>query len=315
MTIKGIATVPFNEPQPFQCKYEKMIHRPGDPITARYIPFKELGVKVRGFLSALISDDRDRMARAFWCAGPSGAGKTKSLIISCLEAGYAVAVIPAGTFSGQHEGNSVRALNDVLDELEKWARHNKLPVVLMINDLDLSVASVGKDVTVTINSQMFVNHCMELCDTPHIYVNPNGGPIPFVYTVNDATNMRESLTRSGRAEWCEFIPTTEDKTNVAWRVFDPQTTPARELLAALVRKYAASQSVAFWEDLAKRIKERTGQAILEKGMPTQAQSNQIYGGRPPLDDPNLVWTAARELRQRRIKNYLAKRFTLPWGRR
>ena len=312
MTIKGIASVPSNEPPRFT--YEKMIMRPGNPITARYIPFKELGLKLRGFLSALRSEERDRMPRALWTAGPSGAGKTKSLIISCLEAGYAIAIIPAGTFSGQHEGDSVRALDDVLAELEQWARHNKLAIVLMINDIDLSVANVGQNVTATINSQMLVNHLMELCDTPHIHVNPDGSPIPFVFTVNDATNMRESLTRSGSAEWFEFIPTTEDKTNVAWRVFDPQTTPARDLLAQLVRKYAASQSVAFWEDLAKRIRERTGQAILQKGMPSQAQSNQIFSARVPLDNPQLVWAAAREIRQRRVKNYLAKRFTLPWGR-
>lgn len=313
MTIKGIASIPSGEPPRFT--YEKLILRPGNPITTRYIPFKELGLKLRGFLSALRSDQRDRMPRALWNAGPSGAGKTKSLIISCLNAGYAIAVVPASTFSGQHEGDSVKALEDVLTELEHWARHNKHAIVLMVNDLDLSVANVGEQVAATINSQMLVNHLMELCDTPHIHVNPDGSPIPFVFTVNDATGMRESLTRSGRADWYEFIPTTEDKTNVAWRVFDPQTSPARQLLEQLIRKYAASQSVAFWEDLAKRIKESTGQPILKEGMPSQAQSNHIYGGRPPLDDPKLVWAAAKAIRERRIKNYLAKRFTLPWGRR
>ena len=83
--------------------------------------------------------------------------------------------------------------------------------------------TIADDTAGTINSQLLIHELMALADQRHLYRNADGSNIAFIMTVNDASGMRESLTRAGRADWHDHVPSAEDKANIAWAVLAPQT--------------------------------------------------------------------------------------------
>lgn len=165
---------------------------------------------------------RKTAARMLWIQGKPGEGKTTGAKRACLKAGYHVAVISAGTFAGEVEGAPVRILNELLAELERWSAFYNVLVVLLLDDFDNSTANVGSKASHTINSQLLTNEMMALADKRNFYVNADGSAIPFILSCNDATGMRESLTRTGRALWYTHTPSAEDRTNFAYHVLAPE---------------------------------------------------------------------------------------------
>lgn len=315
MAVQGIAPIAPLETKQRQWKYAHLIRVPGDPIQSEYRLTSEIGSKVRAFLALHQSPLRRKAPRAFWLPGPSGSGKTTAVLLTCLAAGFAVASVSASEFAGAHEGDATAIIDEMLTELQEWSKVYRLPVVLHVDDVDLSIAAADENTSKTVNSGLFIVRLMKLSDDKHLFLTCTGAPITFIFTANNTTSVRESLMRDGRASVHEHIPTTEEKTNIAWRVLDPQTSDARRLVQRLASKHAASQSVAFWEALALKIRELAAKHVFEKGMPTQAEIDRVYSEHVPLDDADLVWAAARDLRKNRVKDYLAKRFAFSWGGR
>ncbi|MBN9277901.1 MAG: AAA family ATPase, partial [Hyphomicrobium sp.] len=229
-------------------RYAHLIRRPGDAVTSQRFEFERLSQTVRSFLSYQVGQStRDEAARALWVQGRPGEGKSVGCIIACLNAGFAVAVVSPGLFAGETEGKAVEVLHDLLAELMRWSIENELPVVVIIDDFDLSTANIGENTGHTVNSQLLVNEFMALADHRHRYRTPYGN-IAFIFTVNDATGMRERLHRSGRAIWYDNVPTAEDKANIAWATLAPKASTGRALVDALGRRHR-KQPVAFWNAL------------------------------------------------------------------
>ncbi|HRD74680.1 MAG TPA: AAA family ATPase [Hyphomicrobiaceae bacterium] len=304
-TVNG-ATPPHG---PWQ--YAHLIRKPGDPIVRQRFEFRALSLTVREHLVNQIAEaTRNDAARMLWVQGRPGEGKSLGCLVACLNAGFHTAVLSPGLFAGDVEGASVQALHDVLTELVAWSAAHRCRVVVIIDDFDLSTANVGENQGSTVNSQLLVNEFMALADNRHLYRNVDGSNIGFICTVNDATGMRESLHRPGRAIWHDHVPSAEDKANIAWSALDPKTTPERELVAALVRKHAA-QPVAFWNALHHRMRALHAKKLIDTGMPDKAAVDAAHGHRLPLVSA-IAWEAAKQIRTSRVRSYLGKR---RWWRR
>lgn len=286
-------------------KYANLIRLPGDPITRQRFEFTQLSLKVREFLASQIGEHtRDEAARMLWVQGRPGEGKSEGCLVACLNAGFAVATISPGLFAGETEGYSVEVLHDLMTDLVRWSHVNRRSICVMLDDFDLSTANAGDDVGKTVNSQLLVNEFMSLADKRHLHRTAFGN-IGFIVTVNDATGMRESLHRLGRAVWYDHAPTDEDKANIAWAILAPQTSAERDVVAALVRRHRR-QPVAFWKALAHRIQALHAKQLLEAGMPDKAAIDRAFGQRLHLS-PSVAWEAARQLRTNRVRSWLKSR--------
>lgn len=287
-------------------KYMHRLRHPGDPITRQRFEFRELAMKVRAWLTYQIgAGTRDSAARMLWVQGASGQGKTEGCLVAALNAGFHVLPLTGADFAGKTEGASTEALHAVLSECVSWSALHKAWVVITLDDFDLSTASIGDDTAHTINSQLLIQEVMALADERHRYRNGDGTNIGFIVTVNDATGMRESLTRSGRADWYDHVPSNEDKANIAHAILAPQTSAERDLVKALVRKNMR-QPVAFWKALYHRMQALQAHHLIEGGMPNAAAINEAYGKRLKLV-PEIAWQAATELRTSRVRNWLGSK--------
>ncbi len=287
-------------------KHMHRLRRPGEHITQQKIEFNELALRVRGWLTQQVGQaTRDSAARMLWVQGRPGEGKTEGCLIAALNAAFYVLPLTGGDFAGEVEGASVKALHEFLQESADYSALHKVRIVVTLDDFDLSTASVGADTAHTVNSQLLIGEIMSLADERHRYRNADGSNIGFIVTVNDASGMRESLTRAGRADWFDHVPSAEDKANIAWAILAPQTSADRELVAALVRKHR-KQSVAFWRALHHRMQALQARHLIERGMPTAATIDAAYGKRLTLDAA-VAWKAAKELRTSRALNWLKKK--------
>lgn len=292
-------------------KYAHLIRRPGDPIVHQRFEFTGLSRKVREHLVNQIGEaTRNDAARMLWVQGRPGEGKSVGCLVACLNAGFHSAVLSPGLFAGEVEGASVQRLHEVMAEVARWSEAHRVRVVVIVDDFDLSIASVGENTGSTVNSSLLINEVMSLADNRHLYRNVDGSNIAFIMTVNDATGMRESLHRPGRAIWHDHVPSAEDKANIAHQVLDPKTSAERDLVAALVRRHR-SQPVAFWGALLHRMRALHAQRLIEGGMPDKASVDAAQGRRLPLL-PEIAWEAAKDIRTTRVRSFLKKRGW--WGR-
>ncbi|MCC0007723.1 MAG: hypothetical protein H6876_06315 [Hyphomicrobiaceae bacterium] len=305
------APPPLPPGAPWQFKH--LLRFPNDPIVRQRFEFRDLALKIREHLTNQVGQyTRDKAARMLWVQGKPGEGKSDGCLIACLNANFTTAVLSPGLFAGEVEGASVQTLHAVMAELERWSATYNVRVVVIIDDFDLSTANVGENQGHTINSQLLVNEFMALADKRHLYRNVDGSNIGFIITVNDATGMRESLHRPGRAIWYDHMPSPEDRTNIAWSVLDPKTSTERALVTALVRKNIR-QPIAFWTALQLHMRALQARSLIEKGMPEASAINAVYQRRLALT-PETAWAAAKLIRTSRVRNYLTNRKRW-WGRR
>ncbi|NOU05524.1 MAG: AAA family ATPase, partial [Hyphomicrobiaceae bacterium] len=243
---------------------------PNDPVVHRLVPFQRLGMAVLHFLalqrSTITQAEAERTLALF---GPPGVGKTEGALAATLREGIAVMSISASMFASEVEGGAVQILEALLAEMERWSREHGIDIVLMLDDLDLSILAQDEtqDIGATINTQLLLNRFHKLAEERHLYRTVSGGPIPFIVTMNDPTVLRASLLREGRCMMFEHVPTTAEKIDIAYAVLNPRTASERELVAALVKKFAAKQSVAFWKSLRSRVIAHTHKKLLQDGLP------------------------------------------------
>lgn len=285
--------------------YMDRLRAPNDPITRQRFEFRQLAEKVRAWLTYQIgADTRDSAARMLWVQGRPGEGKTEGCLVAALNAGFHVLPMSGGDFAGDVEGASVKALHAMLAECARWSALHRARIVVALDDFDLSTANPG-EAAKTINSDLLIKEVMALADERHRYRNVDGSNIGFIVTVNDASGMRNSLTRTGRADWHDHVPSAEDKTNIAYAILDPKTSAERDVVKALVRKNI-SQPVSFWKALFHRMQALQARHLIKDGMPSASDINVAYGKRLKIT-PEIAFRAAKELRTSRVRNWLKKR--------
>lgn len=295
-----------NAPHTYQ--FAHLLRMPSDPVVNQIVPFENLTQEVRQFLAFQVNPrTRDSAARTLVIQGRPGEGKSDGALVAVLNANanFVVAVISASMFASETEGGASDLVDQVMAEFARWSLDHQRRVVVIINDIDMSIMSGDDHTSSTSNKGLLLEKFHYLADNRHLYRNFDGSNIAFMVTMNDGSNMRDSLYRPGRAVTYTHEPTTDDKANIAWKILDPRTGDERILVAKLVRKYAHRQPVAFWRALSDAMQGAHAKRAIAHGIDGIA-TNAALNRRVPLT-ADVAWACAKHIRASRIRVFLTRR--------
>jgi len=180
--------------------------------------------------------------------GPKGEGKSEQTRELCSRLGIYIIALSGSTISGIHEKEPVLILQEAYLQASA-IRHIKGLAVMLIDDLDTSVASVHEDRRYTVNSQLVSGALMNLADDPLHIGERETHRIPIIVTGNDFTHLYEPLARHGRVWFFDWKPSIQLKIQIVRHLFEGQI-PQNELsrIGALVSHFG-DEPIAFYHQL------------------------------------------------------------------
>lgn len=185
--------------------------------------------------------------------GPRGEGKSESIKEICSKAGITIFHLAGAMLSGVHEAEPVLKLQEAYVEATLYRKVSGGLSLLLIDDIDTSVAAVDSERRYTVNSQLLSGGLMALADNPKQIGDKTTDRVPIVMTGNNFTLLYNALTRHGRMKIFNWKPTVEIKIEIASAIFRDCMSPNDLcLLADLVREHAV-EPVAFWRELKSEI--------------------------------------------------------------
>jgi len=146
--------------------------------------------------------------------GPAGEGKTMQTLVTCGRLGVDLVVLPGYALSGEQEREPVDVLRRAYLEGSAIRQVAKRPVMLLIEDLDTSIAAMLPDRRYSVNSQLLNGALMSLTQDPYHLGEIVTERVPMLATGNDLTSLYGPLMRHGRATIIDWVPTREDKVEV-----------------------------------------------------------------------------------------------------
>lgn len=291
---------------PAKARFTGLIRTADDAALRHYVDVPSLSLEVRKFLALQIAaSTRDHAPRMMVIAGPPGAGKSEGALKASASCGFAVALVSCSLFASDVEGGATATLNAMLEEYEAYSAQHRARVLIILNDLDLSILARDDKTGVSSNTNLLTERLQYLADNRHIHRNFDGTNLAFVITINNGEALRASLLRDMRAAWVVHDPCQATKANIAFRILDPQTAEERALIDKLVRRYA-NQPLAFWKALRLDLDAARLDALLAHGLPPAHEIDAAMAHRAPIDAA-LLERAARKRSGSRIRNYLFNR--------
>ncbi|RZB28837.1 MAG: hypothetical protein AEth_01713 [Candidatus Argoarchaeum ethanivorans] len=136
-----------------------------------------------------IISDRINIPLILTIQGPKGDGKSSQTREICSQLGADVIPISGASISGVHEGEAVDELKNVYTFASNIQKQKKKFTVILIDDFDLSVASVFTNREYTVNTQLINGFLMNLADDPTRCGNERTYRIPMIFTGNDFTSV------------------------------------------------------------------------------------------------------------------------------
>lgn len=231
----------------------------------RFLP-PSLNRHVRRFLAkhTVPSLIRRGQARYLLIFGVPGVGKTAGFLMSASELGWGVLIVSASELAGDTEGAASKAFRDALAAAAAISRRHGYPVAVLIDDMDLSIAGPDDGRTeVTVNTNLLMQVIQWLADQPQLYTTHLGGPVPVVFTGNDA-RFRPSLFRDGRADRFTYAPTADEQREIITRLFQPATAGEAWTVRAIARAYSR-KPVSFFVALKSDLDVARLDAALDTG--------------------------------------------------
>jgi SpoVK/Ycf46/Vps4 family AAA+-type ATPase len=150
--------------------------------------------------------------------GPSGTGKSWQVREIGRQLGWHVVELDASSLAGEREGAVVRILHDAY--LEAGEGHDGgSHSFMLIDDFDLSMASIRSHVETSQHSQLLTSALMELCDRPDRIRRDLPRRVPIILTTNSLDAVYGPLIRYGRMHIFHWAPTPEELGAILERVF------------------------------------------------------------------------------------------------
>ena len=151
--------------------------------------------------------------------GPKGEGKSSQTREICSQFGAYVIPISGASISGVHEGDALNELKNVYTYASRVLKQEKKFIVLLIDDFDLSVASVFSNREYTVNTQLINGFLMNLADDPTKCGNERTYRIPIIFTGNNFTGLYSPLVRHGRMDFFDWKPTLDQKIQIVSAIY------------------------------------------------------------------------------------------------
>ena len=146
--------------------------------------------------------------------GPKGDGKSSQTREVCSQMGVYVVPFSGASLSGSHEKDAVNELADVYIYTSSVRETTKMPTILLIDDFDLSVASIFMNREYTVNTQLLTGFLMNLADEPTKCGDKYTYRVPLILTGNDFTGLHGPLVRPGRMDFFDWNPTLDQKIEI-----------------------------------------------------------------------------------------------------
>ncbi len=185
--------------------------------------------------------------------GPPGEGKTLQTIVTCARRGIDLVVLPGFALSGEQEREPVDVLRRAYLEAAAIRQVEKRPVMLLIEDLDTSVAAMLPDRRYSVNSQLLNGALMSLTQDPYHLGEVTTDRVPMLATGNDLTSLYGPLMRHGRATIVDWVPTREDRIEVVRHLMGGYLADGEaEGIERLVDRFSGGEvnlPIAFYEVL------------------------------------------------------------------
>lgn len=185
--------------------------------------------------------------------GPAGEGKTMQTMVTCARHGIDLIVLPGFALSGEQEREPVDVLRRAYLEASSMRQVAKRAVMLMIEDLDTSIAAMLPDRRYSVNSQLLNGALMSLTQDPYHLGEVTTERVPMLATGNDLTSLYGPLMRHGRATIIDWVPTREDKIEVVRHLLGGYLAAGEgEGIERLVDRFSGGEvnlPIAFYEVL------------------------------------------------------------------
>jgi ATPase family associated with various cellular activities (AAA) len=188
--------------------------------------------------------------------GPKGEGKSKMAREICSLIGVYVVALPGATLSGIYEKEPILILRDAYLHASALRNIKNQLVVLLIDDLDTSIAATYAERRYTVNTQLLNGTLMSLCDDPYHIGEQDTYRIPMIVTGNDFTSLHEPLTRHGRAQFYDWKPDITVKTEIVRHMFEGYVSDNElERISQLVQHFSTEppEPIAFYQVLRNNI--------------------------------------------------------------
>jgi len=152
--------------------------------------------------------------------GRAGEGKSFQTRGVCSNLGVYVIPLSGASLGGSTENAAVEILEDAYIFASTFKDKIKQHTVLLIDDFDLSVASVFEERRYTVNTQLLTGFIMNLADDPNCCGAERTLRIPIIVTGNNFQALHAPLIRDGRINFFNWEPTLELKTEVVRTIFE-----------------------------------------------------------------------------------------------
>ena len=180
--------------------------------------------------------------------GPRGEGKTEMLKEVCEQMGVWVVDLPGSALGGETEGRPVKILIEAYNAASILKKANCGRAVLLIDDIDTSVAAVAEGRRYTVNSQLLSGALMSLADKANINRQGETETVPIIVTGNNLSLLYNAVTRHGRMRIYTWQPNLETKKDIVRKMFEGylvHDNDSQRQLDKMVERYE-NQPVAFF---------------------------------------------------------------------
>ena len=288
--IRSAATVrePTSRPQEFH-----VVRAAGPAPSTCYLPPRFLEPLLLHFVKNMLAPAVDGPLLML-IQGPAGEGKTMQTLATCSTFGIDLVILPGFALSGEQEREPVEILRRAYLEASALRQVARRSVMLLIEDLDTSVAAVLPDRRYSMNSQLLSGALMALTQDPYHLGEVVTERVPMLATGNDLTSLYGPLMRHGRATIIDWVPTREDKVEVARHLFRDYLPPEElDRVDLLVEHFSGGEvnlPIAFYEVLRNSVFD---DAILEairrtKGINLPLIHRELEASQPGLTIERLV---------------------------
>ena len=243
-----------------------------------------------------------RPARFAVIQGPPGEGKTEGVRVTCSRYGVDVILVAASELAGETENAAAAALTRLGEVVHSIAEREDRPMVICLDDFDLSIAARLESTEYTVDSQLLTGALQHLADTGTLRT-AQGCPVPIVMTGNNFTPMRSSLLRPGRAVFFEHTLGFDEKCEIVGTIFGMSDAKSVRALVSAHPK----EPIAFFVELRSRVlDEDLNRLITQYGLDMRAIETQLSDFGRSVDIMRLQKLAAVAATCR-AGNYIGRR--------
>lgn len=263
-----------------------------------YVPFRFSQRVVGHVILNFLNDNHFFMPPLYLVIeGSPGQGKTLQTIAACNKRRIAVKYVSASRLSGQKEGDSRKALEEIYKEAVELVSR-KTYTCILIDDFHMGNAAVDDKTNHTINSNLLIGYMMNLAESI------NKCRIPIILTGNDFSNVYPALIRNGRADIFLWEPTHQEKFAIIRTLYEPVLRETSEKnLHNFFRKYS-NENIAFFSQLINDWRRSyIDEIIINFDVVTeenlQRMSDEIHQKLPKITIQELNDLAIKRLNERR----------------